>query len=130
MMELEEWKIKKIRKRDGRIVDFNPLKIAEAIWKAAKAVGGRDRELSNRLALQVVRSLEKQLEPDEIPSVEQVQDMVEKILIENGHARTAKAYILYRQKRAEIRRVKALLGVVDELKLPLKRHSRVRTTIP
>ncbi len=118
-MELEEWKIKKIRKRDGRIVDFNPLKIAEAIWKAAKAVGGRDRELSNRLALQVVRSLEKQLEPDEIPSVEQVQDMVEKILIENGHARTAKAYILYRQKRAEIRRVKALLGVVDELKLPL-----------
>ena len=119
MMELEECKIKKIRKRDGRIVDFNPLKIAEAIWKAAKAVGGRDRELSNRLALQVVRSLEKQLEPDEIPSVEQVQDMVEKILIENGHARTAKAYILYRQKRAEIRRVKALLGVVDELKLPL-----------
>lgn len=118
-MELEECKIKKIRKRDGRIVDFNPLKIAEAIWKAAKAVGGRDRELSNRLALQVVKSLEKQLEPGEIPSVEQVQDMVEKILIENGHARTAKAYILYRQKRAEIRRVKALLGVVDELKLPL-----------
>ena len=119
MTELEECKIKKIRKRDGRIVDFNPIKIAEAIWKAAKAVGGRDRELSNRLALQVVKSLEKQLEPDEIPSVEQVQDMVEKILIENGHARTAKAYILYRQKRAEIRRVKALLGVVDELKLPL-----------
>lgn len=119
MMELEGCRIKKIRKRDGRIVDFNPTKIAEAIWKAARAVGGRDRELSNRLALQVVKSLEKQLKPDEIPSVEQVQDMVEKILIENGHARTAKAYILYRQKRAEIRRVKALLGVVDELKLPL-----------
>jgi len=118
-MELEGCKIKKIRKRDGRIVDFNPIKIADAIWKAAKAVGGRDRELSNRLALQVVKSLEKQLKPDEIPSVEQVQDMVEKILIENGHARTAKAYILYRQKRAETRRVKALLGVVDELKLPL-----------
>jgi len=118
-MKFKECKIKKIRKRDGRIVDFNPVKIADAIWKAAKAVGGRDRELSNRLALQVVKSLEKQLKPDEIPSVEQVQDMVEKILIENGHARTAKAYILYRQKRAEARRVKALLGVVDELKLPL-----------
>jgi len=118
-MELEGCKIKKIRKRDGRIVDFNPIKIADAIWKAAKAVGGRDRKLSNRLALQVVKSLEKQLKPDEIPGVEQVQDMVEKILIENGHARTAKAYILYRQKRAETRRVKALLGVVDELKLPL-----------
>jgi len=118
-MELEKYKIKKIKKRDGRIVDFDPVKIADAIWKAAKAVGGRDRELSNRLALQVVKSLEKQLKPDEIPSVEQVQDMVEKILIENGHARTAKAYILYRQKRTEARRVKALLGVVDELKLPL-----------
>lgn len=119
MMELEECKIKKIRKRDGRIVDFNLIKIAEAIWKAAKAVGGRNRELSNRLALQVVKSLGRQLEPDEIPSVEQVQDMVEQVLIENGHAKTAKAYILYRQKRAEIRRVKTLLGVVDELKLPL-----------
>ncbi len=54
-----------------------------------------------------------------MPSVEQVQDIVEKTLIENGHARTAKAYILYRQKRAEIRRMKALLGVTDELKLPL-----------
>ncbi len=118
-MEPEECKIKKIRKRDGRTVDFNPNKISEAIWKAAKAVGGKDRELANRLALQVVKRVEKQLEPEVMPNVEQVQDMVERVLIENGHARTAKAYILYRQKRAEIRRLKALLGVVDELKLPL-----------
>jgi len=66
-----------------------------------------------------VQRLEKELKPGEIPTVEQVQDLVEKTLIENGHARTAKAYILYRQKRAEIRRMKLLLGVVDELKLPL-----------
>lgn len=111
--------IKKIVKRDGQIVDFDPDKIAEAIWKAAKAVGGRDRELSVKLAGQVVQSLEKKLKPDEIPTVEQVQDLVEKALIENGHARTAKAYILYRQKRTEIRRMKLLLGAVDELKLPL-----------
>jgi len=111
--------IKKIRKRDGRIVDFDQDKIAEAIWKAAKAVGGKDRELSVKLAEQVVQRLEKELKPGEIPSVEQVQDLVEKTLIENGHARTAKAYILYRQKRAEIRHAKLLLGVVDELKLPL-----------
>jgi len=111
--------IKKIQKRDGRIVDFDPNKIAEAIWKAAKAVGGKDRELSVKLAQQVVERLEKQLKPQEIPTVEQVQDLVEKTLIENGHARTSKVYILYRQKRAEIRRAKALLGVVDELKLPL-----------
>ena len=111
--------IKKIVKRDGQIVDFDSNKIAEAIWKAAKAVGGRDRELSVKLAGQVVQSLEKQLKLGEIPAVEQVQDLVEKALIENGHARTAKAYILYRQKRTEIRRMKLLLGVVDELKLPL-----------
>ncbi|MFQ6087261.1 MAG: ATP cone domain-containing protein, partial [Candidatus Bathyarchaeia archaeon] len=115
----QEFKIKKIRKRDGRIVDFDPDKIAEAIWKAAKAIGGRDRALSVKLADQVVEALEKQLRPGEVPTVEQVQDLVEKTLIEKGHARTAKAYILYRQKRAEIRKTKALLGVVDELKLPL-----------
>ncbi len=115
----QEFKIKKIRKRDGRIVDFNPDKIAEAIWKAAKSVGGRDRALSVKLAERVAEALEKQLKPGEVPTVEQVQDLVEKTLIEKGHARTAKAYILYRQKRAEIRKAKALLGVVDELKLPL-----------
>jgi len=111
--------IKKIRKRDGRIVDFDLNKIVEAIWKAAQAIGGRDRDLSVKLGKQVVERLEKQLKPNEIPSVEQVQDLVEKTLIENGHARTAKAYILYRQKRTEIRRAKLLLGVADELKLPL-----------
>ncbi len=115
----QEFKIKKIRKRDGRIVDFNPDKIAEAIWKAAKAVGGKDRSLSVKLAETVVETLEKRLKPEEIPNVEQVQDIVEQTLIEKGHARTAKTYILYRQKRAEIRKAKALLGVEDELKLPL-----------
>ncbi len=111
--------IKKIRKRDGRIVDFDKNKITEAIWKAAKSVGGKDKKLSAKLADEVVSYLEKQLKEGEIPTVEQVQDIVEKVLIENGHAKTAKAYILYRQKRAEIRRAKALLGVEDDLKLPL-----------
>lgn len=115
----QELKIKKIRKRDGRIADFDPDKIAEAIWKAAKSLGGKDRALSVKLAEQVVKALEKQLHPGEVPTVEQVQDLVEKTLIEKRHAKTAKAYILYRQKRAEIRKAKALLGVVDELKLPL-----------
>jgi len=111
--------ITKIQKRDGRIVDFEQGKVAEAIWKAAKEVGGKDRQLADQLAAQVVERLEKQLQPGEIPTVEQVQDLVEITLIEKGHARTAKAYILYRQKRAEIRKAKTLLGVVDELKLPL-----------
>ncbi|UCD40351.1 MAG: vitamin B12-dependent ribonucleotide reductase [Candidatus Bathyarchaeota archaeon] len=119
MTVTQEFRIKKIRKRDGRIVDFNPDKITEAIWKAAKSLGGKDQALSVKLAGQVVKALEKQLQPEEVPTVEQVQDLVEKTLIEKRHAKTAKAYILYRQKRAEIRKAKALLGVVDELKLPL-----------
>jgi ribonucleoside-diphosphate reductase alpha chain len=111
--------IKKIKKRDGRVVDFYVDKIAEAIWKAEMAVGGKDRSLAAKLAGQVVEALEKQLKPDEVPGVEQVQDLVEKALIENGQTAIAKAYILYRQKRTEIRQMKLLLGVVDELKMPL-----------
>jgi ribonucleoside-diphosphate reductase alpha chain len=111
--------IKRIRKRDGRLVDFDQSKIAEAIWKAAKEVGGKDRQLANKLAAEVAKRLGRQLKPREIPTVEQVQDLVEVTLIDEGHARTAKAYILYRQKRAEIRKAKTMLGIVDELKLPL-----------
>lgn len=111
--------IEKIKKRDGRVVKFDSNKIAEAAWKAAKAVGMKDKSLAVRLADQVVKELEKQLKPGEIPSVEQVQDLVEKTLIQNGQASLAKAYILYRQKRTKIRRMKGLLGVIDELKLPL-----------
>ncbi len=119
MSQFRECAIKRIRKRDGRVVDVDPNKIGEAIWKAEKAVGGEDRQLANRLAWRVVEALEKQLTLGETPAVEQVQDLVEKTLMEEGHAKMAKAYILYRQKRTEIRRAKALLGVRDELKLPL-----------
>ncbi len=111
--------LKKIKKRDGRIVDFDSSKITEAIWKAQKAVGLGDKLLAASFAEEIVKQLENRLEPGEIPSVEQVQDFVEKILIDNGQASCAKAYILYRQKRSRIRRIKTLLGVVDELKLPL-----------
>ncbi len=106
-------------KRDGRIAQFDLNKIVEAVWKAANAVGVKDRTLAENLGKEVVRLLVKQLKPDDIPRVEQVQDLVEKTLIENGQASIAKAYILYRQKRAKLRQTKALLDVVDELKLPL-----------
>lgn len=111
--------VSKIRKRDGRVVDFDQNKITEAIWKAARSVGGTDRKLSEKLSELVVVELKRHLRPNQIPTVEQVQDIVEKILIENGHARTAKSYILYRNKRTEIRQAKAMLGVTDELKLSL-----------
>lgn len=110
--------ISKIKKRDGRIVDFDRKKISEAIWKAARSVGGEDRTEAEYLAEKVVQLLEDDFQ-GEIPGVEDAQDIVEKVLIETGHAKTAKAYILYRQKRAEIRKALALLGVEDDLKLPL-----------
>ncbi len=100
-------KITKIRKRDGRVVDFDKSKIANAIFKAARAVGGSDYELAEKLADKVVEYLEKNLDA-EIPTVEQVQDAVEKILVEDGHYRTAKAYILYRKQHEELRKFKDL----------------------
>ncbi len=112
-------KIKKIKKRDGRIVNFNPDKITQAIRKASEAVGIQDQVNVKKLTVKIVDQLETQLGLKETPSVEQIQDLVEKNLIENGQASIAKAYILYRQKRAKIRETKALLGVKDELKLPL-----------
>ena len=92
-----------VRKRDNRIVVFDVDKIAEAIFRAAQAVGGEDRLMAQELADVVRMFLEKNYQGD-VPGIEDIQDMVEKVLIETGHARTAKAYILYRDKRARLRR--------------------------
>jgi ribonucleoside-triphosphate reductase len=105
--------IRKIRKRDGKISDFNPIKITNAIWKAAQAVGGKDYKKSIELTDTVMENLEKSLNKGEIPTVEQVQDLVEKTLIEEGHAKTAKAYILYRKQHHDIREVGGLLKDID-----------------
>ncbi|MFN3787268.1 adenosylcobalamin-dependent ribonucleoside-diphosphate reductase [Sulfurihydrogenibium azorense] len=98
--------IEKIIKRDGRVVDFDVSKIANAIWKAMQAVGEKDKSLSESLAKKVVEKLESKLSPNQIPTVEQVQDIVEETLIEAGLSKVAKAYILYREKRAQIRKEK------------------------
>ena len=97
-------RISEIKKRDGSVVEFDRSKIANAIFKAARSVGGQDREEADNLADKVIGELEKETEG--IPTVEQLQDLVEKVLIEAGHAKTAKAYIVYRQKRAEAREEK------------------------
>ncbi len=104
--------VKGIRKRDGRVVPFNKDKIIEAIFSAAEAVGGKDRELSKRLADEVLEIVNSRF-VRRIPTVEEVQDIVEKVLIENGHAKTSKAYILYRDQRSKIREVKALFDSVE-----------------
>ncbi len=108
-----------VRKRDGRIVPFDSSKIVNAIYRAAKSVNEGDLNAAEELSLKVVKVLEEKHKDGSIPSVEEIQDIVEATLINNGFAKTAKAYILYRQKRAELRRAKALLGVEDDLKLPL-----------
>ena len=101
-------KIKKVQKRDGRIVDFDQERITNAIFKAAQAAGGKNRKLSKKLSDKVVCILEEKY-PDKIPHVEEVQDVVEKVLTENGHYRTAKAYILYREQHKKIRETKKLI---------------------
>ncbi len=108
----------KARKRDGRIVSFNKSKIADAIFKAAQSVGGEERMLADELAGAVTLYLRKRFN-SKIPSIEEIQDVVEKVLIETGHAKTAKAYILYRQERA---------GVRESLKVRKKMKAKADTT--
>jgi ribonucleoside-triphosphate reductase len=88
---------------------FRSEKITWAIFKAATAVGGNDWSRAEELTRQVVDIAQKQF-VDGIADVEQIQDIVEKVLIENGHARTAKAYILYREKRKGAREMNALIA--------------------
>lgn len=108
--------IKSIRKRDGSIAEFRDERIEAAIAKAFRAVGDEPGEAAAKLTKLVVAAADRRF-PDSIPGVEDIQDIVEKVLIEEGYAKAAKAYILYRQKRAEIREAKRYLGVADDLKL-------------
>ncbi len=110
-------RIRQIRKRDGRIVKFDKSKISHAILKAIEATGQQDGVLSDRLADRVIEHLESQTAKNKIPSVEEIQDIVEHVLMSEGYEKIAKSYILYRRERAKIREAKALLGVTDDLKL-------------
>jgi ribonucleoside-diphosphate reductase alpha chain len=109
-------KLSQIRKRDGSIVPFDPDKIQQAIYKALVATGADDAVLADELAVQVVKLVEERLSPT-TPTVEQVQDIVEEVLMTRGYPNVAKAYILYREQRADVRRLKGTVGVRDDLKL-------------
>ncbi len=108
-------------KRTGAVVPFHQERITNAIYRAAVAVGGRDRETAERLSDQVVAMIEQTNPPGRTPTVEEIQDIVEKVLIENGHAKTAKAYILYRQERAAHRHAHALRSIRVEDYIPWKK---------
>ncbi|MBW2989755.1 ribonucleoside triphosphate reductase [Candidatus Woesearchaeota archaeon] len=106
--------ISKIRKRDGRIVEFAPEKISHAIFKAAQGIAIKEGKHIDKSSVEEICSkvntiLEYQFTEKEIPTVEEVQDIVEKVLIKSGHAKTAKAYILYRQQHAKLRETKDML---------------------
>ena len=110
--------ISRIKKRDGRIQAFNKDRIANAIGKAFRSVNQYSESTIESLTDQVVSDLNAKYR-SLIPSVEDIQDIVEDSLIKNGFDRAAKVYILYRNERARIRDSKKLVGVVDDLKLGL-----------
>ncbi len=101
--------IKYIIKRDGRMVDFDKNKITEAIFKAFKANNDFEKQKADKISEQVVAILNVVYKDGRIPTVENVQDLVETTLINNGYTTIAKSYILYRDQHAKIREVKNLL---------------------
>jgi len=110
--------VTEIRKRDGSIAAFDPRKIEAAVARAAREVGIRDDRVATRVAEAVVEELQAR-PADATPDVERVQDVVEAALMNAGLGDVARAYVLYRERRAELRAAKAVLGVRDELKLSL-----------
>ncbi|MBU0679012.1 MAG: response regulator SirA [Verrucomicrobia bacterium] len=98
-----ECPIKQIVKRDGTLVPYDRERIANAIFNAAASVGGKDRDTTEYLAREVEKALIQTYYPASIPTVEDVQDLVEQTLIDKGHARTSRAFIIYRHDRAKAR---------------------------
>jgi len=115
--------IKKIKKRDGRIVPFRIAKIERAIWQAAKAAGGEDRKRAKYLARLVLKELEKRFNATLIPEVEQVQDIVQQILLKNGHEKTYWAYSLYRDLHSKLRDISSLVDSDELIQKYLDRSS-------
>lgn len=98
------YKFKNVIKRSGAVVPFNPDRIANVIYRAAVSVGGRDKVKAQELAAKVIDAMNQTFEEGYTPQVEEIQDIIEKVLIENGHAKVAKEFILYRDKAAQRRR--------------------------
>jgi len=108
----------KVQKRDGSFQDFSEDKITNAVYKALRSTKLDDKRVAKRLSYEVARRIEFDFKTI-VPKVEDIQDVVEKTLIKNGYADAAKAYILYREKRKELREEKTFLGIKDDLKFDL-----------
>ncbi len=103
-----ENKIEKVKKRDGTIVSFDQSRITDAIFHAITATGQGDGKKSKRLSEKVLKIINRRFKKDEIPQVEQIQDIIEEVLILEGLVQTAKAFILYREQRRKIREAVAV----------------------
>jgi ribonucleoside-diphosphate reductase alpha chain len=108
----------KIKKRDGKIVKFNPEKIEDAIKKAFEAVGKEPHTKSQKLTEKIVKEIGEKYK-NTTPSVEDVQDIVEKILMSEAAPDIAKTYILYRQERKKLREAKSIIGIDDDIKISI-----------
>ncbi|MGZ4509756.1 MAG: adenosylcobalamin-dependent ribonucleoside-diphosphate reductase [Mycobacterium sp.] len=108
-----------VRRRDGRLVPFDKARIEAAIARAAREAGHDDPAAPGALARSVADALALRRPTGAVPTVEEIQDVVEAQLKAAGLDDVARAYIIYRQHRAELRTAKAMVGVRDELKLGL-----------
>jgi len=112
---------KKIRKRDNSLVGFDKQKIERAIFRAALEALADEKKAAHTADISTEKVLERVTEAfkDKIPSVEEIQDIVEEVLMQEGLSSVARSYILYREEHQDIRQVKVIYGVRDDLKLPL-----------
>ncbi len=107
---------RQIIKRDGSLVAFDRVRISTAIFKASAATGAADREAAEAMALEVERQLEASYGTGSVPTVEDIQDVVEDVLLRQGHTRTARAYMIYRNDRARARAARAgAVGATDNI---------------
>lgn len=131
-------KFTQIKKRDGRIVDFDQEKITDAIFKAFTATNAGGRGVAKRLSDKVVAFLNKRFKKGRIPTVEEIQDLVEEVLILNDFADTARAYILYREQRRKIREIAEatkesidmISNYVEELDWQVHENSNMNYSLP
>lgn len=111
-------KFKVVMKRTGTLVPFNRTRVMNAIYRAAVSVGGRDKERAEFLANEVILLLEKSFDENHVLNIEEIQDAVEKILIENGHAQVSKEFILYRDEQNRKRKEEAKLASKPDENIP------------
>jgi ribonucleoside-diphosphate reductase alpha chain len=109
--------LKSVKKLGGEIEDFKPEKISNSIFMAAQNVGGTDKSLSVVLGNQVVSVLKAKYKNGVVVATSEIGNLVEKVLIENGHAKTAKAFILYRENKKHVHQDKSSLGIKDDMGL-------------